>query len=208
MDQLSPLALLPDCCTDGRIAKASEERLLSPPTISSQISRLEDQLREKLFTRSGRRLVLTEQGNVAFRYAEEIFPLGREPMETLHGHLTGHPLRLRVGVADPLPKWIVYHLIHPALQLPGPVRIICHEHRPDRLLAELAVNKLDVVLSEAPVGPQVKVHAFNHLLGECDVTFYTKRQIALKLRRRFPKSLDGLPSLLPTEDRSLRVSMD
>jgi LysR family transcriptional regulator, transcriptional activator of nhaA len=192
----------------GSIAKASEELLLSPPTISSQISRLEDQLGEKLFVRSGRRLVLTEAGNMAFRYAEEIFSLGRELTETLHGHPTGHPLRLRVGVADPLPKWIAYHLIHPALQLSGPVRIICHEHRPDRLLAELAVNELDVVLSDAPVGPQVKVRAFNHLLGDCDVAFYSKRNIAAKLRRRFPQSLDNLLFLLPTEDSFLRVSLD
>jgi LysR family transcriptional regulator, transcriptional activator of nhaA len=192
----------------GSIAKASEELLLSPPTISAQISRLEDQLGEKLFSRSGRRLVLTEAGSVAFRYAEEIFSLGRELTETLHGRPTGHPLRLRVGVADPLPKWIAYYLINPALQLPGGVRVICHEHRIDRLLAELALNDVDVVLADAPVGPQVKVRAFNHLLGECDVAFYDKRKNATKLRRRFPHSLDGVPFLLPTEDSSLRVGLD
>ena len=192
----------------GSIAKASEELLLSPPTISSQISRLEDQLGEKLFARSGRRLVLTEAGSVTLRYAEEIFSLGRELTETLRGRPTGHPLLLRIGVADPLPKWIAYHLINPALQLPGPVRIICHEHRPDRLLAELAVNDLDVVLSDTPVGHQVKVRAFNHLLGECDVAFYSKRRDATRLRRRFPQSLDNLPFLLPTEDSSLRVNLD
>jgi len=192
----------------GSISKASQELLLSPPTISSQISRLEDQLGEKLFVRTGRRLVLTEAGDIAYRYAEEIFSLGRELTETLHGHPTGHPLRLRVGVADPLPKWIAYHLINPALQLPGSVRVICHEHRPDRLLAELAVNDLDVVLSDAPVGPQVKVRAFNHQLGDCDVAFYGKRKVATKLRKGFPRSLDGIALLLPTEDSSLRISLD
>jgi LysR family transcriptional activator of nhaA len=192
----------------GSIAKASDELLLSPPTISAQISRLEDQLGEQLFTRSGRRLILTEAGRVAFRYAEEIFSLGRELTETLHGRPTGHPLRLRVGVADPLPKWIAYYLINPALQLPGGVRVICHEHRIDRLLAELAVNDVDVVLADAPVGPQVKVRAFNHLLGECDVAFYDKRKKATRLRRKFPHSLDGAPFLLPTEDSSLRIGLD
>jgi LysR family transcriptional regulator, transcriptional activator of nhaA len=192
----------------GSIAKASEELLLSPPTISAQISRLEDQLGEKLFSRAGRRLILTESGSVAFRYAEEIFSLGRELTETLHGRPTGHPLRLRVGVADPLPKWIAYYLINPALQLPGGVRVICHEHRIDRLLAELAVNDVDVVLADAPVGPQVKVRAFNHLLGECDVAFYDKRKTATNLQRKFPHSLDRVPFLLPTEDSSLRIGLD
>jgi LysR family transcriptional regulator, transcriptional activator of nhaA len=192
----------------GSIAKASQELLLSPPTISSQISRLEDQLGEKLFTRSGRRLVLTEAGHVTFRYAEEIFSLGRELTDTLHGRPTGHPLRLRVGVADPLPKWVAYHLISPALQLPGAVRLVCYEHRLDRLLAELAVSDLDVVLTDAPVGHQVKVRAFNHLLGECDVAFYGKRKLAAKLRRRFPHSLQEVPFLLPTEDSSMRFNLD
>lgn len=192
----------------GSIAKASQELLLSPPTISSQISRLEDEIGEKLFVRSGRRLVLTEAGDIAFRYAEEIFSLGRELIDTLRGRPTGHPLHLRVGVADPLPKWIAYVLISPALQIPGPVRLVCHEQRADRLMAELALNELDVVLSDAPVGPQVKVRAFNHLLGECDVAFYAKRKTALKLRRRFPHSLDGFPFLLPTEGSSMRLSLD
>lgn len=192
----------------GSIAKASQELLLSPPTISSQLSRLEEQFGEKLFVRTGRRLVLTDAGHIAYRYAEEIFSLGRELTETLHGRPTGHPLRLRIGVADPLPKWIAYHLIIPALQLPGSVRIVCHEHRPDRLLAELAVNELDVVLSDAPVSSQIKVRAFNHLLGECDVAFYDKRKNTAKLRRRFPYSLDGVPFLLPTEDSSMRISLD
>jgi LysR family transcriptional regulator, transcriptional activator of nhaA len=192
----------------GSIAKASEELLLSSPTISSQISRLEEHLGEKLFARSGRRLILTEAGDIAFRYAEEIFSLGRELTDTLHGHPTGCPLRLRVGVADHLPKWIAYHLINPALQLPSPVRVTCYEHRLDHLLAELAVNDLDVVLSDTPVGPQVKVRAFNHLLGECDVAFYGSRKTTAHLRRRFPQSLDGIPFLLPTEDSSMRFSLN
>lgn len=192
----------------GSIARASQELALSPPTISAQISRLEEQLGEKLFARSGRRLALTETGDVVFRYAEEIFSLGQELMDTLHGRPSGHPLRLRVGVADVLPKWVAYRLIHPALQLPGQVRIICHEHRPDRMLAELAVNELDVVITDAPVGSLAKVRAFNHLLGECDVGFYGKPQMAAKLRRDFPRSLDGCPFLLPTEGSSMRPSLD
>ena len=169
----------------GSIAKASGELLLAPPTISAQIHRLEDSLGEKLFARSGRRLVRTEVGHVVFRYAEEIFSLGRELRDTLKGRPTGHPLRLRVGVADVLPKRIAHRLIEPSLHLGAPVRVICREDRPDRLLAELAVNELDVVLSDAPIGPAVKVHAFNHLLGECGIGFYGRPKLAATLRRGF-----------------------
>ncbi len=192
----------------GSIAKASGELLLAPPTISAQIHRLEESLGEKLFARSGRRLVLTEVGHVVFRYAEEIFALGRELRDTLKGRPTGHPLRVRVGVADVLPKQIAHRLIEPALHLGAPVRVICREDRPDRLLAELAVNELDVVLSDAPIGPGVKVHAFNHLLGECGIGFYGTSKLAATLRRGFPRSLDRAPVLLPTDSTSIRPSLD
>ena len=76
------------------------------------------------------------------------------------------------------------------------------------MLAELAVNELDVVITDAPVGSLAKVRAFNHLLGECDVGFYGKPQMAAKLRRAFPRSLDGCPFLLPTEGSSMRPSLD
>ena len=79
----------------GSIANASKELLLAPPTISAQVSRLEHTLGERLFARSGRRLVLTEAGRVVFRYAEDIFGLGRELMDTLKDRPTGRPLRVQ-----------------------------------------------------------------------------------------------------------------
>ena len=162
----------------GSIANASKDLLLAPPTISAQVSRLEHTLGEKLFARSGRRLVLTEAGRVVFRYAEDIFGLGRELMDTLKDRPTGRPLRVQIGVADVLPKLIAHQLITPALRVANQVRVVCREDRPDRLLAELAVNELDVVLADAPMGPTVKVHAFNHLLGECGLGFYGKPKLA------------------------------
>lgn len=192
----------------GGIAKASGELLLAPPTISAQIRRLEESLGEKLFQKSGRRLVLTEIGHMAYRYAEEIFSLGRELTDTVKGRPTGHPLRLRVGVADVLPKRIAYRLIQPAVELTTPVRVICREERPARLLAALAVHELDVVLSDAPIGPEASVRAFNHPLGECGMGFYGTPRLAKNRPPGFPKSLDGVPWLLPTDSMAMRHGLD
>lgn len=192
----------------GSIAKASEELRLAPPTISAQIGNLEERLGEDLFTRSGRRLVLTESGQVVYRYAEEIFSLGREMMDTLKGRPTGRPLQLLVGVADVLPKTIVYRLIEPAFRLPSPVQIVCREDPPDRLLALLAVQQLDLVLSDAPIGPGVNVRAFNHPIGDCGLGFYGQPKIVKKLGKAFPQSLDGAPLLMPTESASLRRDLN
>jgi len=192
----------------GSVTRAAAELRLAQPTVSTQLRTLEEVLGEKLFARTGRRLVLTDVGRLVFRYADEIFGLGRELLETVKGRPTGQPMRLTVGIADAVPKLIAYRLLRPALTGAEPVRIICREDKPDRLLAQLAVHGLDLVLSDAPIGPTTKVRAFNHLLGECGVTFFGTPALARTCRRGFPRSLGGAPMLLPTDNTALRRSLD
>lgn len=192
----------------GSLARASAELRLAQSTISGQIRALEDSLGEKLFARRGRRLVLTEMGRVVFRYAEEIFSLGRELRDAVKGRPVGRPQSLMVGVADVVPKLVARRLLEPALKLPEPVRLICREDKPERLFAELAVHNLDIVLSDAPIDPSIRIRAFNHLLGECGIVFFGTAKLAAAHRRNFPESLDGAPVILPTENTTLRRSLD
>ena len=192
----------------GTISAAARELRLAPPTISAQLRALEENLGEKLFAKSGRRLVLTETGQVVLQYADEIFSLGREMVDAVRDRPTGRPVRLIVGIADVLPKWIAYKLIQPALQLPERVQLTCREARPEKLLADLAIHELDVILSDAPAPPLAKVKAFNHLLGDCGVVFLAAPKQAQRLRGRFPRSLDGAPFLLPSDTTAFRRSLD
>jgi LysR family transcriptional activator of nhaA len=191
----------------GSIHKASEELLVSSPAISTQVKELESTLGEKLFVRSGRRLVLTEMGRTVFGYAEEIFTLGREMLDVVKNRPTGRPLRLDIGVVDVLPKMIAQWLMEPALHLRDKVRIVCREATSDQLIARLATHELDVVLSDSPVDPSLKVRAYSHLLGDSGVTFVSASRMPRSVRR-FPKSLDGAPMLLPTENTSMRRNLD
>jgi LysR family transcriptional activator of nhaA len=193
---------------EGSIARASEKLRLTQATISAQISSFERTLGEKLFNRIGRRLVLTETGRVAFRYADEIFTLGREFMDTLKGRPTGKPLRFRVGIADVLPKLIAQRLLEPAFQISQPLRVVCHEGKTDSLLAQLILHELDLVLTDSGVDSGVKVKAFNHLLGECGLSIFAAPKIAAQYRREFPRSLDGAPFLLPTDNTAMRRSLN
>ena len=102
---------------EGSITRASKVLLLAQPTISGQIRALEETLGEKLFARQGRNLVLTEFGRVVYRYADEIFSLGQEMSDVLKGRPTGRPLRVSVGVADLLPKLVVYRILAPVTKL-------------------------------------------------------------------------------------------
>ena len=193
---------------EGTISKASKLLFLTQPTISAQLRSLERSAGAKLFDRVGRHLVLTETGQVVFRYAEEIFTLGRELQHTLKGKHPGQPRRLVVGIADVLPRLIAYQLLEPVLHLAEPVQLICHDDKTEKLLARLAINELDVVLSDVPASPFVNVRAFNHSLGECSVSLMGSAELVAAFRRGFPKSLNGAPFLLPMEGSSLRRSLD
>lgn len=193
---------------EGSLARACAELRLAQSTVSKQIHVLEEVLGQQLFEKSGRNLVLTEGGRIVFRYADEIFGLGREMLDTLKDRPTGRSLRVTVGIADVVPKLVAERVLSHAYQLGGPVRLVCREDKPERLLADLALHELDVILSDAPASPHVKVRAYNHVLGESDITFFGRRDLAVDLRRKFPDSLHGVPMLLPAENTSLRRSLE
>jgi LysR family transcriptional activator of nhaA len=193
---------------EGGLVPAGKVLHLSHPTLSAQIHALEDQLGEKLFTKVGRKLALTEVGRLAFRYADEIFTLGREMVATVQGRSTERPMRLDVGIVDVVPKLVVRRLLQPALELEEPVRLVCHEAPFDKLLAELALHALDIVISDGPVPSGSNIRAFNHLLGETPISFFGTRRLVKTYKPGFPRSLNGAPMLLPFESLTLRRSLN
>lgn len=193
---------------EGGVSKAAVHLRLSQPTISAQLRQLETTLGEPLFERQGRRLVLTETGRVAYRYADEIFAIGREFMDTLRGRPTsGRPARLRVGVANAVSKLIVYRLLRRVFDA-APLHLICREGTPDQLVADLASHALDVVLCDVEAPPHVGVKVFNHQLGNSGLSFFAAGTLGTRLAKRFPHSLSGAPVLLPTTDAAVRRHLD
>ena len=193
----------------GSVVRASAELRLAQPTISGQVRRLEQVLGEKLFDRVGRKLVLTDVGRTVFRYADEIFSLGQDLVSTVRGRPTARPLRLTVGVADSLPKVLVQRLMEPAFHIGHPIQLICREDRVvEDFLGMLAVQDLDLLLADRPLGPGIQVQASNHLLGECGTTFLAKSKLARAHRQGFPRSLHGAPFLLPAGHVTARRALD
>ena len=193
---------------EGGITVAAEKLHLAQPTLSSQIQKLEKSMGVNLFDRVGRGLVLSETGQVVFRYADEIFSLGRELTETLQGRPTHDDIKLVVGVPDIVPKLIVYHLLKPALALEDKVHIVCYERKLQDLLSDLALHRLDIVLADSPSSPHLNLRAFNHLLGECGVSVLGTSVLAKRFKKDFPASLEGAPMLLPTQNTPLRRALE
>ncbi len=193
---------------EGGMAAASRQLHVAQPTLSTQIKKLERALGRSLLERKGRRLELTETGQTVFRYADEIFSLGSEMLEVLQGRPVGGGIHLSVGVPEVVPKLMVFRLLRPALEMPEEVRLTMREGKLEELATELAVHRLDVVISETPLPPSSHIHAFNHLLGECSVTLFAAPELARRHRVGFPKSLNAAPLLMPTQNTAVRRSLE
>lgn len=188
----------------GGITRAAEQLHLTPQTISGQLAELERSLGSKLFRRTGRRLELTEAGKLALSHADEIFQLGKELEGLLRGDQDSNDVVLRVGVADVVPKSVAYRLLAPALNLPESVRLICHEDKLDRLFAELAIHKLDLVIADRALPSDLGVKGYSHALGQCAIDFHAAPALAARYGANFPQSLLGAPILVPSAGAALR----
>jgi len=193
---------------EGSVTRAAERLDLAVQTVSAQLGLLEQAVGKSLFMPQGRRLVLTEAGRIALRYADQIFLLGEQLQDALADSEIEHTMRLVVGISDSLPKLIATRLLEAALALPERVKLVCYEDQFESLLGELSLHKLDVVLTDRPVPPGTPMRIFSHLLGETEITLYGVAALAEKYRANFPESLNGAPLLLPTRNNAIRGRID
>ncbi|MEE4300786.1 MAG: transcriptional activator NhaR [Pseudomonadales bacterium] len=193
---------------EGSIARASDVLHLTPQTISGQLKLLEESIGAPLFHRVGRGLVLSDTGRLVNQYAEEIFSLGAELTQRVRDTEMGAPIAFNVGIVNSMPKLVAQRILQPALELGEGVRLLCWQDDLEKLLADLAVHRLDLVISDRTLPTGSSVRAFNHLLGASGVSMFAHRAIAAKYAKRFPESLDGAPLLLPVNTSALRRRLD
>ncbi|MDD0996754.1 transcriptional activator NhaR [Pseudomonas sp. TNT2022 ID1044] len=188
----------------GSIVRACEQLNLTPQTISGQISLLEQTYGIELFRRVGRQLELTEAGRQTLPYAEQMFQLGGELELMLRAQPNEQQILFRVGVADVVPKSIVYRLIAPTMELSEPLRITCREDKLERLLADLAIQRLDLVISDSPMPSHLDIKGYSQKLGECGISFFATPELAAKYGQDFPRNLHGAPLLIPGPETVVR----
>jgi LysR family transcriptional regulator, transcriptional activator of nhaA len=193
---------------EGSIARASEVLYLTPQTISGQLKLLEEAIGKPLFHRVGRRLVLSETGQIVNQYADEIFSLGAELAQRMKSSQPGAPFILNVGIVNSIAKLIGYQVLAPALALEDKIRVVCWEGDLEKLLADLAVHRLDVLISDHPIPTGLSVKAYNHPLGESGVSFFCSSERVERYVENFPRSLDAAPMLLPVNTSALRRRLD
>lgn len=192
----------------GTISAAAESLHLARPTVAAQIKELEKSFGQKLLKKQGRGLVLTEFGTQIHEYAEEIFSIGHELREFVKTGHTGNRKRFVVGLPDVVPKHIAMELLKPALHTDEKTRLVCYEGKLDHLLSDLAVHKLDLIISDSPAPPTMEFKVYNHKLGECGLSMLAVPILARKYKKGFPQSLTDAPCLLPTDHTAVRRSLD
>lgn len=191
----------------GALSRAAERLHLTPQTISSQISLLEESMGVELFRRQGRTLELTEAGQTALNYADEIFQLGAELEEVLQHYPRGRAQLFRVGVSDLVPKSIAYRLLEPAMFMGQKIRIVCTEGKLPDLLAELAVHRMELVIADSPMPAHMNVKGFNHELGSSSISFFATPDVRATLKGPFPQCLERAPLLIPSEGAAIRSKL-
>lgn len=192
---------------EGGMAKAADRLDMAVQTVSTQVRELEKSLGYELLKPAGRGVALTDAGIAAMHQAELIFQLGEKLPEIVRDAMGSPSVRLAVGISEGLAKLAVRQLMQPVMHTPN-LRLICQEDEFEDLLGELALHRLDVVLTDrpAPVNPNLKV--YSHSLGSSDLSWYVPPQWQAAAQKGFPQSLAKVPVLLPTSSAAVRPRID
>lgn len=190
----------------GHLTRAADELHTSQSSISAQIIQLEAKIGEDLFVREGRRLVLTDTGQLVLAYAENIFGLSQEMLGRLDGRTAGIT-RLRVGSVATLSRNYQENWIRPLLMDPSVV-LTLESGLLEGLVDRLMQHQLDVVLANEalPADPDRPVHC--QLLGSQTISVVGPATTWAARHLRIPEDLDGLEMALPGPRHALRTQFD
>jgi LysR family transcriptional activator of nhaA len=191
---------------EGHLTRAAERLHVSQSALSAQIRRLEDQLGEALFERVGRRLRLTDAGRLVMDYAESIFTLGAELLDTVRHPEQAAVQRLRIGSVPTLSRNFQENLLRPLLRR-GDLSLVLESAPLEELLSRLAVYRLDVVLSNRlPAADAERAWRFRRIAHQ-PVSLVGPARDAERAFR-FPADLDGRTVVLPGASSDIRARFD
>jgi len=192
---------------EGGISKAADKLDMAVQTVSAQVRELERSLGYALLKPAGRGLVLTDAGQAAMQQADQIFQLGESLPARVRDAASTPTMRLAVGICDALPKLVVHRLLLPVISEPT-LRLLCHERELTDLLGDLALHRLDVVLSDRPAPANPNIKLYSHPMGSSTIAWYGTAAMVQAAQSNFPQSLEQVPLLLPTAHTAVRVRLD
>jgi LysR family transcriptional activator of nhaA len=191
---------------EGSIARASEKLRLGQPTLSAQLKTLETKLGVHLFDRKHRKLILTESGRMALKYADEIFKTGSELLAVLHDRKRPDRIHVELGALDSIPKHLISKLVKSAHSVADCTVTLLEGSTAD-LTRELLSHRVDLVLTNHQHQLSGETQLRSRKIIEYPIQVYAHPKYK-GLREGFPKSLHGAPIILPTSHSRLRFELD
>ncbi|CAM3272401.1 Transcriptional regulator, LysR family [Sphingomonas antarctica] len=191
---------------ETNLTRAAARLNLSQSALSVQIRKLEHQIGHALFERMGKRLVLTEAGQIALDYADTVFQAGDELLSTLDGRPMANRQILRVGALTTLSRNFQLEFLRPLVGRTD-VDLIVRSGTIRDLLAQLEAHSIDVILANIAAPRDARAPFRNHLLNEQPVSLVGRPRPG-KAPLRFPDDLRSEPILLPSLDSDIRVGFD
>jgi LysR family transcriptional regulator, transcriptional activator of nhaA len=190
----------------GHLTRAAEALNTSQSALSAQIRQLEDRVGEPLFSREGRRLVLTDTGQLVLSYAEDIFGLGQELLGRLEGRDRGLT-RLRVGSVATLSRNYQENWLRPLLG-DASVTLALESGTLEGLLERLAQHQLDVVLANEAVPADPSRPFLCRFLGSQAMSLVGPARRWTAGRLQLPRDLHGADIALPGPRNAVRIQFD
>ena len=134
----------------GNISKAAKELDISQPAISKSIQKLEDSVGCKLFSRSSRGVVLTDEGQLLYEHVSEAFEtltIGEEKLKRSIELGIGH---LKIGVSSTLCKYLLLPYLKEFIHQNPHISISISCQSTNETLQLLEDNKIDIGLIGKP----------------------------------------------------------
>lgn len=189
----------------GNLTKTAEKLHVSQSALSSQIKQLEESLDCQLFTRQGRKLVLTEMGNVAFSYAESIFSKGNELETLLRQGYESEIQTIRAGVLSTMSRNFIESFVEPVLSNHA-IKIEIFSASQPRLLTMLSNHELDLALTN------IEVRGNTQELWECILLNRQPINVigpdGFDIKPEFSKKYEQFNWILPNNDSPIRTAFD
>lgn len=165
----------------GNISKAAKELYISQPAISKSIQKLEEGLKCKLFSRSSRGVVLTDEGTLLYEHVKEAFEtlnVGEEKLKRSIELGVGH---VSIGVSTTLCKYMLLPYLSAFIQQNPHISISISCQSTNETLHLLDNDKIDIGLIGKP--DNFKNFHFDYL-GDIEDIFVAAPEYISNLKKR------------------------
>lgn len=192
---------------EGSVAKASRLLHVTPQTVSGQLSQFERHIGYSLFDRIGKRLYLNQRGKLVYHHAEDIFQKGIALSKLLQADDYNIVDEFVIGLTDAIPKVLAFDFLSSVIRQSAQTRFIFREGEFDSLIADMAINRIDLVLSDHGLAPGTHINAMSYFLGESHLSFFADHELVSSLTSSFPQSLNNTPILMPGKKSGIAMAL-